>query len=593
MFKNELLVTPSSSGCYIMKDSSNKVIYVGKAKNLKKRLSSYFNKAHSGKTHNLVNNIDHFEYIVTNTEKEALLLELSLIKQYNPKYNILLKDDKSYPYIELTKEQYPKLNIVRNIKMVKNKNRLLFGPYPNAYAARKVVELLNNIYPLRKCRTLKKEVCLYYHINQCLGYCAKKVDTDKIDEISKEIISFLNGNFNDIKNKLTNELEQSIKKLNFEKSMEIKEMLDYINSILNKQKIEFLDNDTKDIISYYIDKGYISIQVFHVRGGKITERDADLFVFNGNTEDILVEYIARLYENNLYLPKYIILPNILKDNIELLKSIINTNIVIPIKGDKKIMLDLVSKNAEVALYEKFELAKLDDDKYINSNNELANILNIKNLTRIEIFDISNIFGEYNVAGMVVFINGIPMKKEYRKYKISIDKNDDYNSMKEVLYRRYFRLLSSGSVMPDLIIVDGGKNQINAALEIINSLKLNIKVCGLAKDDKHRTSNLMNDKLELIDIDKTSNLFYLLTRIQDEVHKYTINYHRTIRSKGLISSQLDNIKGLGETRKKLLIKKFGSITKIKEKSIEELSNVIPIKVAINIYNYFNEKDLNKE
>ncbi len=588
MFKNELSITPTLSGCYIMKDKNNNIIYVGKAKNLKKRLSSYFNKIHTGKTYNLVQNIDNFEYIVTNSEKEALLLEISLIKKHNPKYNIMLKDDKSYPFIELTLEKYPRLKIIRRININKNNHKRLFGPYPSSFAARKVVELLNRIYPLRKCNNMGKEVCLYYHLNQCLGYCTNNINTEKIDSYTHKIIDFLNGNYNEVIKKLEDDLKVSIDTLNFEKSIEIKELLEYINNVLNKQKIEFLDNVDRDVFGYYIDKGYISIQVFFIRSGKLVERESEILEVNDNVEEMLEEYVVRFYEKNNLVPKEIILPSLLNPEKEILNEVLNTKIIIPIKGNKMSILNLAIKNAKIGLEDKFELIKRNEEKTSHANKELSKILGIEEINRIEIFDTSNIFGNFNVSGMVVFTNGVPNKNEYRKFKISVDKNDDYNSMKEVIYRRYFKVLKDNLVKPELIIVDGGKNQINAAKEVIDSLNLNIKICGLVKNNKHRTSNLMDENFNIIEINKDSNLFYLLTRIQDEVHNFTINYHRDIRSKGMISSILDNIEGVGEERKKLLIKRFNNIDNIKLASIEELSKVVPNNIANNIYNYFINK-----
>lgn len=580
--KKKLSLVPNKPGCYQMKNKDGVIIYVGKAKNLHKRVSSYFNRTHTGKTAKLVSEITDFEYIVVNTETESLVLEINLIKKYDPKYNILLRDDKSYPYIELTNDSVPRLNIVRNINRKKNHTRL-FGPYPNVTAARNTVNLLNRLYPLPKCKVFQDKPCLYYHIGECLGYCSKCVDNNLVKEMESEILSFLHGNDDIVIKKLKEEMNNASSKLNFEKAKEYKELLDYIDMTNTKQKVEVSDLTNRDIFGYYLDKGYLSIQVFFIRGGKILERHSKIYPIIEDVNEELTSYIANFYNKDIIKPKEIIVPDIVDDS--LLKEYLDIDIIKPVKGTKKTLLDMAISNAKISLNNEFELIKKDEDKTINANESLKETLNLDKLDRIEIFDNAHLFGTYNVSGMVVYIDGKPSKNDYRKYKISVDKNDDYGTMREVIYRRYFRVLLDNLVKPDLIIVDGGLGQIHVAEEVLSSLNLNIPIIGLKKDNHHSTSALIyND--EEISIDKKSNLFYYLERMQDEVHNFTINYHRSLRSKGSIESILDNIEGIGSKRKNELLKKYGSINKIKEASNEELSKIIPLKVVIELKEYLD-------
>lgn len=584
MIKEKLSLVPNKPGCYLMKNKDGVIIYVGKAKKLKNRLSSYFRGNHTGKTAKLVSEIVDFEYVIVGSETESLILEINLIKKYDPKYNILLRDDKSYPYIELTNEEVPRLQVVRNLNRKKNQNHL-YGPYPNVTAAKETVNLLNRMYPLRKCSNYNKKPCLYYHINQCLGYCTNNVDLKEIDNMKKDIIKFLKGDHSLITKKITEEMQLESQNMNYEKAKELKELLDYINITLERQKVEIGDLIDRDIFGYYLDKGYLSMQVFFIRGGKILERHSKIYPIIDELEEEVTRYIANFYTKDVLIPKEILVPDIV-DN-KLLEEYLKTKVKIPLKGTKYKLIEMANKNAENAWHEKFELIKRDEDKTTGANEELRKVLNLDKLDRIEIFDNSNLFGSFNVSGMVVFVDGKPSKNDYRKFKISIDKNDDYGTMKEVIYRRYFRVLKDNLIKPDLIIVDGGIGQINIAREIIDSLSLNIPVVGLKKDNKHTTSALLaNNPIEEIEIDKKSNLFYYLERMQDEVHNFTINYHKQIRSKGQISSILDNIEGIGEKRKKELLKKYRSINKIKEVSAEELSNILPEKVASNLKEFLS-------
>ena len=583
LIKKKLELLPDRPGCYLMKNKDGVIIYVGKAKKLKRRVSSYFNRVHTGKTAKLVSEIVDFEYIVVESNTESLILELNLIKKYDPKYNILLRDDKSYPYIELSNESVPRLSIVRHLGRKKNKDRL-FGPYPNVVAARETVNLLNRIYPLRKCKTYPKKTCLYYHIGQCLGYCVYKIDENKIKQMEKEIIEFLKGNFTNVKNKLVEQMNTYSNNLEFEKAKEIKELIDYIDITLSKQKID-TDNVDRDVIGYYEFKGFLSIQVFFIRGGRIQGRTSKIIELVDSTSNELTRFIASFYTKDVLVPKEILVPSIV-DKKEL-EEFLFTNIKTPIKGVKKKLLEMAIENAKIKITNDYELIQKDINRTYKANQELMNILKLDKLDRIELFDNAHLFGTYNVSGMVVFKDGLPSKNDYRKYKISVDTNDDYGTMREVIYRRYFRVLKDDLERPDLIIVDGGIGQINSAKEVLDKLNININLVGLKKDNKHTTEALIDINGNEIGIDKRSNLFYYLERMQDEVHNFTISYHKQIRSKGAISSILDNIEGIGEVRKKELIKKYKTINKIKEASIEELDKLLPHNTTLNLKKYLEE------
>ena len=577
----KLKLLPKKPGSYQMKNKDGIIIYVGKAKNLYNRVRSYFLQTHTGKTAMLVNDITDFEYIVTSSELESLILEITLIKKYNPKYNILLKDDKSYPYIELTNEKYPKLKIVRNINRKKHKSHL-YGPYPNVTAARKTVNVLNRIYPLRKCENLKKDVCLYYHIGECLGYCSKKIDQDKLDTMISEIESFLKGNSNIVINKLKEEMNKASETLNYEKALELKEMLNDIDITLTKQKIDLNKNYNFDIFGYFHDNNYLSITTFYIREGLLFGKHSDIYTTIGDTEEELTRYIIEFYDKNNILPKEIIVPDIIDK--ELLSEYLKTKVSSPSRGDIKKLIDLASDNSKILLEEKYETIKTDEDNRLNALKELKDLLKLEKLERIEAFDNSHLFGTFYVGGMVVFDNFLPNKNLYRKYKIETGAKDDLGAMREVLYRRYYKVLMEEDTAPDLLLVDGGNNQINVAKEILSGFNLNIPICGLKKNDKHQTNMLVNSNLEEIPLSKDSNLFLFLTKIQDEVHEFAINYHRNIRGKGMLSSLLDLAPGIGEVRKKQLLKTFGSLKKLKEASLEELEKVLPHDSAVKLKDY---------
>ena len=584
-FKDKLSLVPHKPGSYQMLDKNGKIIYVGKAKDLNKRLSSYFNRIHTGKTGKMVSLIEDFQYIVASSELEAFIIEINLIKEYNPKYNIMLTDDKSYPYIEYISKPYPRLKVSRYLNVKKKDKKLLFGPYPNAIAARRIVNLLNRLYPLKKCEN-GKELCLYYHIGECLGYCKKNIDLDKLTEMENEILSFLRGNDKVLKDKLMDKINKYSETLNYEMALELKKELEYINVIMDKQKVELHDFVNRDVWSYYINNGYLSLETLFIRNGKLLNHKNVIYPLNLDVEDEIESYIVRFYSRN-EVPKEILVPDNI--NVDDLSNLVGCSFIAPQKGVKKDLINMATDNAKINLDNKFAEIVKDEERTVNANNELGEILDIDTLNRIDIFDNSNLFGSFAVSGMVVYENGKPKRSEYRKYKVSVDKNDDYNTMKEILYRRYQRAMVEKTQMPELIIVDGGENQIRAALDVLNMLRLNIKVCGLKKNDKHRTSDLVDSNLNIIKLDRTSNVFHYLTRMQDEVHRFTITYHRTLRSKGSISSLLDEIEGIGTVRKKALIKRFGSVAKIREASVEEISEIIPENVAIELKKFLESKD----
>ena len=585
MFKEELKLVPHAPGSYQMVNSDGIIIYVGKAKDLNKRLHSYFRGTVTGKTALMVSEVDHFQYIVTKTETESFILEINLIKKYNPKYNILLKDDKTYPYIEYVKKPYPALKVSRYINIKKSDKKLLFGPYPNAYAARRMVSLINRLYPLKKCEGKPKEVCLYYHIGECLGYCTKDIPPEKIKTMESEILSFLRGNDKIITDKIKEKIEYFSSNLNYEKALELKNELDYINYICEKQKVQSNDFVNRDVVSYYFFKGYLSIEILFIRNGKLLGSHNNIIVPIESNEEEIVSYLYSFYQKH-EVPKEIVIPMEIDDS--MLSKLLDANFVKPIKGTKKKLLEIAYENAKITLENSLDRFKNDEKRVFEAHDNLRKILNMSSLYRIDAFDNSNLFGSFSVGAMVVFKNGKPSKNDYRKYKISVDKNDDYHMMKEVIYRRYFRCIVDKEEMPDLIILDGGLNQINACKEVLNTLNLNIKVVGLKKDNHHRTNALLDsDTLETYDLTGHDDVFNYLTRIQDEVHRFVITYHKTIRSKGMLKSMLSNVEGLGTQRINNLLKKFGSIEKIKNADIQQLKKVIPENIAIELKKYLNE------
>ncbi|MGR6896729.1 excinuclease ABC subunit UvrC [Rummeliibacillus sp. BSL5] len=589
LIKQKLAILPDQPGCYLMKDRQGTIIYVGKAKVLKNRVRSYFTGSHNGKTQRLVSEIEDFEYIVTSSNKEAFILELNLIKLHDPKYNIMLKDDKTYPYIKITNEKNPRLLIVRKVKKDKGK---YFGPYPNAYAATETKKLLDRLYPYRKCQNMPNRVCLYYHLGQCLAPCVKDIEKETYRQMTAEITNFLNGGHNAVKKDLEQKMIAASEKLDFERAKEYRDQIAHIEAVMEKQKITTNDFTNRDVFGFAVDKGWICVQVFFVRQGKLIERDVSLFPTYGEPEEEFLTFVGQFYEKNEHIqPKEVLLPKGVDGDI--LQEVLEAKVLIPQKGNKKELVDLASKNAQIAISEKFQLIERQEQRTIGACEELGNAMNITTPLRIEAFDNSHIFGADTVSAMVVFIDGKPNKKEYRKFKIqSANAHDDYGAMKEVIRRRYSRVLKEGLPLPDLLVTDGGKGQMEIARSILeDELGLDIPIAGLAKDDKHQTSQLLyGNPPEIIPLKRTSEAFYLLQRIQDEVHRFAITFHRSLHEKNAITSILDEIPGVGPKRKQQLLKHFGSIKKIKEADIEALREAkVPEKLAQVIVDFFAEKE----
>ncbi len=586
--KQKLSVLPDKPGCYLMLDETGKVIYVGKAKSLRSRVRSYFSGSHDTKTTRLVSKIADYEYIITNTNIEALILENNLIKKYRPRYNVMLKDDKTYPYIKLTADTHPRLEIVRKIKKDKAK---YFGPYPNAGAAKVVKQLLDRIYPLRKCKTLKKEVCLYYHIDQCLGPCEFPVSAEENARMVAEITQFLQGDYQQIKQQLVAKMLEASEAMEYERANEIKGQLADIESIMTKQAITLNDRIDRDIIGYYADKGWLAVQIFFMRQGNLLESDLKIFPYYLEEEESFLSFITQYYFEHPVLAREVLLP--LGVDTEAFSEWIQAKVLQPMRGPKRKLVKLASKNAENALKEKFLLEERKDERTKTAIVKLAQALELDSLQRIEAFDNSNIQGANPVSAMVVFIDGLPDRSSYRKYRIkSVVGPDDYETMREVIRRRYSRVLIEGLNLPDLIIVDGGLGQINAALDVLeNELSLDIPVAGLRKDEKHRTSQLLlGSEGRVIELGRTSQEFYLLQRIQDEVHRFAVTFHRQVRSDSMFKSELDGIAGVGPKRKALLLKHFRSVAGIKAATPEEMVKLgINEQLALNILEHLNKED----
>ncbi|AOM82310.1 excinuclease ABC subunit UvrC [Salisediminibacterium beveridgei] len=580
-FKHKLDLLPAQPGCYLMKNKHGTIIYVGKAKVLKNRVRSYFSGTHDQKTQMLVSEIADFEYIVTNSELEALLLEQNLIKKYEPRYNVLLKDDKTYPFIKITNEEHPRLITTRKVKKDGGK---YFGPYPNAYSANETKKLLDRLYPLRKCRTLPDRVCLYYHIGQCLAPCEFTVTKQTNKEMVQEIARFLNGGHKEVKKQIEQKMYEASEEMNFERAKELRDQTRHIENVMEKQKITITDLGNRDVFGYEVDKGWMCVQVFFVRQGKLIERDVSLFPVYQEPVDDFYAFIGQFYLDEQHpLPKEIFVqPEV---DTDIVSDFLKVNAIEPKRGQKKQLVDLARKNANLALKEKFDLIEKNEKKTILAIKELGEAMKIDTPYRIEAFDNSNIQGVDPVSAMVAFVDGKPDKKSYRKYKVkTVEGPDDYESMREVVRRRYKRLLTEGAPLPDLIVIDGGKGQISAAQSVLeDELSQSIPVCGLVKDDKHRTSQLMiGDPPEAITLKRTSEAFYLLQRIQDEVHRFAITFHRNVRKKSQFQSILDDVEGIGDKRKKLLLKSFGSLKRIKSASLEEIERVgIPQSVASSL------------
>ncbi|WP_349977284.1 excinuclease ABC subunit UvrC [Streptococcus parasanguinis] len=578
LIKSKLELLPTSPGCYIHKDKNGTIIYVGKAKNLRNRVRSYFRGSHDTKTEALVSEIVDFEFIVTESNIEALLLEINLIKENKPKYNIMLKDDKSYPFIKITNERYPRLIITRQVK---KDGGLYFGPYPDVGAANEIKRLLDRIFPFRKCTNPPSKVCFYYHLGQCMAHTVCHKDESYFKGMAQEVSDFLKGQDDKIIDELKFKMTTAAQNMEFERAAEYRDLIQAIGTLRTKQRVMAKDLQNRDVFGYYVDKGWMCVQVFFVRQGKLIERDVNLFPYYNDPDEDFLTYVGQFYQEKSHLiPNEILIPQDIDE--EAVKALVDTKVLKPQRGEKKQLVNLAIKNARVSLEQKFNLLEKSMEKTQGAIENLGKLLQIPTPVRIESFDNSNIMGTSPVSAMVVFVNGKPSKKDYRKYKIkTVVGPDDYASMREVIRRRYSRVMRDGLTPPDLIVIDGGQGQVNIAKQVIQEeLGLDIPIAGLQKNDKHQTHELLfGDPLQVIELSRTSQEFFLLQRIQDEVHRFAITFHRQLRSKNSFSSQLDGIEGLGPKRKQLLMKHFKSLTKIKEATVDEIVTVgIPRAVA---------------
>ncbi|HET5456384.1 TPA: excinuclease ABC subunit UvrC [Streptococcus pneumoniae] len=589
LIKSKLELLPTSPGCYIHKDKNGTIIYVGKAKNLRNRVRSYFRGSHDTKTEALVSEIVDFEFIVTESNIEALLLEINLIKENKPKYNIMLKDDKSYPFIKITNERYPRLIITRQVK---KDGGLYFGPYPDVGAANEIKRLLDRIFPFRKCTNPPSKVCFYYHIGQCMAHTICKKDEAYFKSMAQEVSDFLKGQDNKIIDELKGKMAAAAQTMEFERAAEYRDLIQAIGTLRTKQRVMAKDLQNRDVFGYYVDKGWMCVQVFFVRQGKLIERAVNLFPYFNDPDEDFLTYVGQFYQEKSHLvPNEVLIPQDIDE--EAVKALVDTKILKPQRGEKKQLVNLAIKNARVSLEQKFNLLEKSVEKTQGAIENLGRLLQIPTPVRIESFDNSNIMGTSPVSAMVVFVNGKPSKKDYRKYKIkTVVGPDDYASMREVIRRRYGRVQREALTPPDLIVIDGGQGQVNIAKQVIQEeLGLDIPIAGLQKNDKHQTHELLfGDPLEVVDLSRNSQEFFLLQRIQDEVHRFAITFHRQLRSKNSFSSQLDGIDGLGPKRKQNLMRHFKSLTKIKEASVDEIVEVgVPRAVAEAVQTKLNPQE----
>ena len=593
LIQSKLELLPTSPGCYIHKDKNGTIIYVGKAKNLRNRVRSYFRGSHDTKTEALVSEIEDFEFIVTESNIEALLLEINLIKENKPKYNIMLKDDKSYPFIKITNETYPRLIITRQVK---KDGGLYFGPYPDVGAANEIKRLLDRLFPFRKCTNPPEKVCFYYHLGQCKAHTICQVDSQYFKELAQEVAAFLKGQDDQIIEDLRGKMAGAAQATEFEKAAEYRDLIQSIGTLRTKQRVMAKDLQNRDVFGYYVDKGWMCVQVFFVRQGKLIERDVNLFPYYNDPDEDFLTYVGQFYQEKSHLkPNEILIPADIDE--EAVRALVDTKVLKPQRGEKKQLVNLAIKNARVSLQQKFDLLEKSIEKTQGAIENLGQLLNIPTPVRIESFDNSNIMGTSPVSAMVVFVNGKPSKKDYRKYKIkTVVGPDDYASMREVIKRRYSRVIRDGLTPPDLIVIDGGQGQVNIAKEVIQEqLGLDIPIAGLQKNDKHQTHELLfGDPLQVVELSRNSQEFFLLQRIQDEVHRFAITFHRQLRSKNSFSSQLDGIEGLGPKRKQNLMKHFKSLTKIKEASVDQIVEVgVPRAVAEAVREKLNPKTQEQE
>lgn len=583
MIETKLKHLPSEPGCYLMKNAAGKIIYVGKAKKLKNRVTSYFVGAHDYKTTKLVSQIADFDYIVTHSEKEALILEINLIKQHRPRYNIMFMDDKSYPYIKLSSEDYPFLRVVREKKQ--DPKAMYFGPYPDASAAWNATRLLNEIFPLRKCHPLRKQKCLYYHLGQCLAPCEELIDKEVSLEMKNKVIQVLRGNHKELMNDLNYQMMQASDTLEFEKALVFKHQIEGLEYITSKQHVQTNDKSSMDVFNYAIVNGYVCFYGLFFRNGQMLRKNMFIEPIEIDIQDALVSYLVQYYEKNPK-PKELIVSDNLDS--ELLSEVLTINVSTGQRGRKRQLLEMAEHNAKHQLEVKFESVKEKDDVIEAAYQELSTMLYQPELDRIDIMDVSHTSGSNPVGATVVFERGIPVKSLYRKYKLH-QANDDLKSMQEMTYRRYLRGLKQEDVLADLLIVDGGENQVRAVKDVLRSLEIDLKVVGLKKDEYHATKSLVTEDLEEIELDKRSPLYLHLAAMQDEIHRFAISFHKQLRTKQMTRSQLDDVIGIGPKRKQLLLKHFGSFKKIKEASLGELVDVLGEKTGNLVYNQLRDKE----
>lgn len=589
--KTKLSLVPKKPGCYQMYNAKGEIIYVGKAKILQNRLKSYFTGSHDAKTTRMLQDVVNFEYIITHSELEAFLLESNFIKKNRPKYNILLMDDKSYPYILITNEENPRLVMTRDVKKEhKKKNQYLFGPYPNAKACRDIVEILNKVYPFRKCHNIPNKACLYSHLNQCLAPCINKCSRNDYTESIKSAMRFLNGSSDELTTILKQKMEEASNNLEFEQALEYRDTINSINEIVEKQTMELNDGLSKDIFGYYSKDGLVAIQVLHMRSGKIIERSGEIFDLIGEIDEAILSYIYQFYDdtNNL-VPKEIIIPYL--EEYQILSELLTTKVIVPVKGIKKQLLNNVMENAKNNIDNLQKMRLIEIEKTKKPLEDLAKLLDINYPKVIELFDNSNIQGATPVSAMVRYVDGKPSYKDYRKYKVKTVKGpDDYHTMMEVIERRYKRLLAENANLPDMIIVDGGKTQVKAASIVLKKLNIEneITLIGLLKDDHHRTRGMVDKNFNEIFIDKKSDLFLLLEAMQDEVHRFAITFFKTRHNKLSMTSILDEIPGIGKQRKKLLLETYGTVDEIKHTTVEKLKSLgMPGKLAKELLETLNK------
>jgi len=578
-FRQKLTLLPDRPGVYLMKDSQGQIIYVGKAKILKNRVKSYFTGSHDGKTARLVSHITDFEYIITDSEVEALVLECNLIKKYNPKYNILLRDDKTYPYLTITEESHPRVLVTRQIKKASGK---YFGPYPNATAAKEAARLLNRLFPFRKCRQIPSQPCLYYHLEQCLAPCVENVSPDVYSGMRKEVSTFLKGDQSGILALLQEKMQKASESLQFERAKEYRDLIEDLKQLGEKQNITLNDFIDRDVLGYATTTDQMCIQVFYLRQGKLQARDSFIFPYYEDPEEAFISFVAQFYIERAVWPKEILLPSV--ESLVLSKLF---PISVPQKGKKRELIQMAMTNARTTLHDQITLEVNQQTETGQALSTLGELLNIPAPSRIEAFDISNTAGTHTVAGMVQFVEGKPQRRGYRKFKIRpMETFDDTAAMKQVIQRRYTRLVTENDLLPNLILVDGGKGQITAALKALNELNLAIPVAGMVKNDRHQTHGLLDQSGTQVPLTKSHSTFLLLNRIQDEVHRFAITFHRQQRAKNMTLSALDNIPGIGPKRKQCLLRHFSSLDDIRQASIEELQAAgIPQNAATTIYEHF--------